>query len=219
MHDGSWIDAYLTRTERASFSRAVVTGYRYCEALMGSSPVLGNFAVGREQRPYIRRACVEHALTEMCMHTPTLWTELKQNLAKNCTHVVVRKGPLFVTAHHVDHPGQQARYARYREQLCSAHTGDLFAGRYGGVENELLRRNGGPLYLELVHTSDEDGSLRSIDFVLPMSGQAGVLAIVPLPFDSLPAQKVKPETVPEALRFPKRDQRQDDESNDEETSP
>src|SRR6266852_2508257 len=119
---------FLTEDDFNALGLVVSTAYKACSQFMARNVVTGTFPVGKELRPHLLRAFVDHSLMKLADQAPGFVQEVRPNIARNCHHVRIQKGGLVLTAHYMGRKSpfrRMARFAVNRKNL-SARNGELF---------------------------------------------------------------------------------------------
>jgi hypothetical protein len=184
---------YLDESDVLMLSQSVHSGYWAVDHLYKINPVFGMFKPGLDQRPRLINLFVEHNLTKI--DRPGFHYEIQKNVARNCSHVRLRKDKMTITTHFLGStaPRKMARFAKYRMPLAGSNYDlfDLFNNDESDKDNFE-----GDIYCHLYHYGLRAPS--QIFLAAPRKNQFGLLG-KPLILPTIEKRKEDEEKIEESL--------------------
>jgi len=197
------LDKWLSPQDYEAIAAVTANAYLACDEFLRSSIVTNEFPPGAELRSYLINPFVQHALMTWADKSGSgFFTELKPNVAHNCSHLRLYKGNFTLTSHFLGRKSERdkARSAKCRAALASRNF-DLFPD--ATEASELPTDH---IYCQLLH-----GGLVRPDVVclaIPNSLQTGISHSMPLQIPEpklTEAEQIREELVLQLLDGVKRD--------------
>ena len=141
------VEPHLEGGDIEAVALAIATGYKACNDLMRGNLALSTFPVGMEQRPYLLRALVDHAMLKVATQREGFFHDVKWNAAHNCRSLILTKGQVVMTQHFMGKKNfrKAARQAKSRESMA-CRNGSLFP-----VDEECIALFSDGGYVQFLH--------------------------------------------------------------------
>jgi hypothetical protein len=160
------------------FGSAITMGYKASAKLVRDTDFL-DWVIGKEQRPYIRRAAIEFFALRNAHKVKGLVAIPQKNKTGNCTHLEVRFNNLIITFHHLGmvHGELQAvpRQAAYRDALAMGNSQESLMAQLFPQDPEL---SDSMLYAFVAHTGNEAPEDASL--IIPTADNRGIIDQMPI---------------------------------------